>query len=144
MDGLTKCTYITTVTAGNGAPAFSLTSTTWSNFQLHYLEYAHFTTNTAPGVGAAMEFLPATSATPLWMGTYASDTFPTPLALVTTQWNSLSWTIPTTMNANANIETITPSSIGNFQYYPNVPGAYKSDLILTMDSGILFEEWNRT
>ena len=136
LTGKRKCTYLTTAAAGQGAPAFHLTSATWTNFQLHFVEYTVH--------ADSMNFLPASTASPLYLGTMTADTFPNPLKTISSVWNSITWTMPATSNANDNIETITPGSIGNMQYYPYVDGTYKDDLLVTIDSGLIFEAWNRT
>jgi hypothetical protein len=41
LTGLTKCTYIVTVAAEKGAPAFKLKDANYFEFQFHYVEWAN-------------------------------------------------------------------------------------------------------
>lgn len=71
-----KCTYKLKTTANTLAPAFKLTAADFVKFQLHWVEYD------SDSMGANA-FLPATTASPTYIGDYADKEYPTPLATTT-------------------------------------------------------------
>ena len=58
---------------------------------------------------------------------------------------SIAWNLPSTYDVGENVKGIIPGSIGQISYYPNKANTlYQATALSTFDSGILFNEWNRT
>jgi len=131
---LTKCTYIVKIAADMGALAFKLDQADFSKFQMHYVEWAD----------SEMKFLPAVSASPGYFGTYTANTFPMPLfgtyPAGANAATKQSWNFNGGQN-NWNPNNYIPGSIGPFTYYPYYTGPYQLSQTLTIDTGVLFQQF---
>ena len=82
LKGITKCTYIIQIPAGQGAPAFSVSAiTTALAFDLHFAEWK----------SSDVTFIAQNSASPNYLGNYAANTYPNPIATNTWNTDQKSW-----------------------------------------------------
>lgn len=155
-----KCTYIFTVAANKGAPAFKLDRADWQKFQLHFFEYPQTTPLLQIG---------ATSVTPGFYGEYDSALtggetnavakyYPSPLSNAQGDYPfstaKIGWSRASGASEALDMDfpmpdaaqlTILPGSIGQLGYFRKEEGPFKGDAesFIEMDSGILFSDWDR-
>lgn len=106
-----------TAAAGIGAPSFVLTHADWTVWQFQWSEWD----NSAMTAGA---FLPATSVTPAFLGTYTASAYPNPIKAASTAIAGL------TVNALSFAEesdpaTRIPGDIGDVAYFSTAAGPYQ-------------------
>jgi hypothetical protein len=143
LNGITKCTYFINVSAGKGAPAFTITNLDYWKFQLHYAEWS--------GVDLGSKFL----STNVFVGTIpttAANIYPSPIKVAYptgTGYTAIAdltnaWPTADQNRANWFPNTLQAGDVGGFTYYRNAPGTPFLGQKLTVNSAVLLSHIDAT